>query len=167
MLCDQADEFGSRVTAGSGDGNPDLSHSTYTSLTCCGRRLGQSASRVSIAQQSVGRRVKTSAGVGRVRRRTFSSPFYPSIIVFIAVDIKKGKAEAFPFVNAGFGNYRFEYWNRFLAPFCPYFLRSFTLESRVSRPSFFSGARSGWLRLTRARAMAWRSAPACPVGPPP
>jgi hypothetical protein len=64
------------------------------------------------------------------------------------------------FVNAGFGNYRLEYWNRFLAPFCPYFLRSFTLESRVSRPSFFSGARSGWLKLTSARAMAWRSAPA-------
>ena len=58
-------------------------------------------------------------------------------------DTKKGKAWSLPFFYCGSGVYRFEYWNRFLAPFCPYFFRSLTRESRVSKPSFFKGVRRG------------------------
>ena len=47
------------------------------------------------------------------------------------------------FSDCGSDVYRFEYWNRFLAPFCPYFFRSLTRESRVSKPSFFKGVRRG------------------------
>ena len=67
---------------------------------------------------------------------------------------KKGRLGAFPFSDCGSDAYRFEYWNRFLAPFCPYFLRSLTRESRVSKPSFFKGVRRGWLSTTNARAIA-------------
>ena len=67
---------------------------------------------------------------------------------------KKGRPGAFPFSDCGSDVYRFEYWNRFLAPFCPYFFRSLTRESRVSKPSFFKGARRGWLSTINARAIA-------------
>jgi len=67
---------------------------------------------------------------------------------------KKGRPGAFPFSDCGSDVYRFEYWNRFLAPFCPYFFRSLTRESRVSKPSFFKGVRRGWLSSTSARAIA-------------
>jgi len=39
--------------------------------------------------------------------------------------------------------------------------------SRVSRPAFFSVERSASSKRTSARAIPWRTAPACPVGPPP
>ena len=67
---------------------------------------------------------------------------------------KKGRPGAFPFSDCGSDVYRFEYWNRFLAPFCPYFFRSLTRESLVSKPSFFKGVRRGWLSTTNARAIA-------------
>lgn len=56
---------------------------------------------------------------------------------------KKGRRGAFPFSDCGSDAYLFEYWNRFLAPFCPYFFRSLTRESRVNKPSFFRGVRRG------------------------
>src|SRR5687768_6472224 len=65
------------------------------------------------------------------------------------------------------GDYRFEYWKRFLAPFCPYFFRSFTRESRVRKPSFFKASRKVGFKSMRALAIACRKAPACPVVPPP
>src|SRR5439155_950138 len=55
-------------------------------------------------------------------------------------DIKKGRPRAFPFVLSSPSRQRFEYWKRLLAPFCPYFLRSFTRGSRVSSPSFLRGS---------------------------
>ncbi len=38
-------------------------------------------------------------------------------------------------------SYRFENWNCFLAPFCPYFFRSTMRESRVKYPAAFNVAR--------------------------
>src|SRR5205823_431117 len=63
--------------------------------------------------------------------------------------------------------YRFEYWKRFLAPFCPYFLRSFLRESRLIRPSDFSFLRSSELNCSNARAIPSFTASACPATPPP
>ena len=74
--------------------------------------------------------------------------------VFTPQTQKKGRPGAFPFSDCGSDVYRFEYWNRFLAPFCPYFFRSLTRESLVSKPSFFKGVRRGWLSTTNARAIA-------------
>lgn len=37
--------------------------------------------------------------------------------------------------------YLFENWKRLRAPFCPYFLRSLTLGSRVRKPACLSGLR--------------------------
>ena len=53
-------------------------------------------------------------------------------------------------VNGEPANYRLEYWKRALAPFCPYFFRSFTLESLVNNPLFLSGSRSEGLYKERA-----------------
>ena len=44
---------------------------------------------------------------------------------------KRGKPRLYTY-------YRFENWNRFRAPFCPYFLRSLARGSRVTMPSAFS-----------------------------
>ena len=49
----------------------------------------------------------------------------------------------------------------------PYFLRSFILGSRVSRPAAFKMGRYSSLTSRRARATPWRMAPAWPVTPPP
>lgn len=38
-------------------------------------------------------------------------------------------------------DYRLLYWNRFLAPGCPYFFRSLMRESRVNSPSAFKVGR--------------------------
>jgi len=122
MEYDQADQFGSGIAAGARDSDSDFSHSNYQRI----------ASDVS----SPGFEIAFAAKPELATRNSLQESL-------IAVGIKKGKAEAFPLCDAGFGNYRFEYWNRFLAPFWPYFFRSFTLESRVSRPSFLRGARSG------------------------
>ena len=51
--------------------------------------------------------------------------------------------------------------------FRPYFLRSMARGSRVRKPAFFSAGRSSGCTMISARAMARRSAPACPDGPPP
>src|SRR6202035_1938608 len=63
--------------------------------------------------------------------------------------------------------YRLLYWNRFRAPFCPYFLRSFERESRLTIPSAFSFLRSSRLNSMRARAMPSFTASAWPFTPPP
>ena len=81
-------------------------------------------------------------------RRVFSSSASPDM----HSPTQKRKAWSLPSSDCGSDVYRFEYWNRFLAPFCPYFFRSLTRESRVSKPSFFKGVRRGWLSLhQRAR----------------
>src|SRR5581483_10623011 len=49
----------------------------------------------------------------------------------------------------------------------PAFLRSTSRASRVKKPARFSGTRSSGLTSTSARATPWRTAPACPEGPPP
>src|SRR5260370_21712985 len=64
-------------------------------------------------------------------------------------------------------NYRFENWNRLRAPGWPDFLRSLILGSRVRRPSSFSVGRMVASCCSNARAMANRTAPACPAIPPP
>jgi len=48
-------------------------------------------------------------------------------------------------------NYRFENWNRFRAPFCPYFFRSFARGSRVTNPAFLRRVRNSGLRSISAR----------------
>ena len=53
----------------------------------------------------------------------------------------------------GTPHYRFENWNRFRAPFWPYFFRSLPRESRVTMPSDFSLPRSSALNCIRARAI--------------
>lgn len=40
-----------------------------------------------------------------------------------------------------YDSYLLENWKRFLAPFCPYFLRSFILGSLVRSPAFFKDGR--------------------------
>src|ERR1700735_3403590 len=63
--------------------------------------------------------------------------------------------------------YRLLNWNLFLAPFCPYFLRSFARGSRVTMPSAFNFLRSSALNSMRARVMPRRTASAWPATPPP
>src|SRR6185295_19076771 len=63
--------------------------------------------------------------------------------------------------------YRFENWNRLRAPFCPYFLRSLILGSRVTRPACLRAGRRSALNSSSARVMPCRIAPAWPAGPPP
>jgi hypothetical protein len=63
--------------------------------------------------------------------------------------------------------YRLENWNRLRAPGCPDFLRSFILGSRVSKPSSFKAGLIALSCSNNARAIANRTAPACPVAPPP
>src|SRR5207249_434813 len=63
--------------------------------------------------------------------------------------------------------YLFENWNRFRAPARPGFLRSTTRGSRVNKPCSRSLRRWRSSARTSARPIAIRSAPACPVRPPP
>jgi hypothetical protein len=63
--------------------------------------------------------------------------------------------------------YRLENWNRLRAPGCPDFLRSFIRGSRVSKPSSFNTGLIAPSCSNNARAIANRTAPACPVTPPP
>jgi hypothetical protein len=56
--------------------------------------------------------------------------------------------------------YRFVNWNLFLAPFCPYFLRSFIRESRVKNPLVRNDGRSSGLNREIARDNPMRTAPA-------
>src|SRR6202522_1042351 len=65
------------------------------------------------------------------------------------------------------GTYRLLNWNRLRAPFCPYFLRSFPRESRVTMPSDFNLPRSSALNCIRARAIPSFTASAWPRTPPP
>src|SRR5436189_5301834 len=58
--------------------------------------------------------------------------------------------------------YRFEYWKRFVAPFCPYFLRSFLRDSRLMRPADFSFLRSTDSNCRNAPALASSTASAAP-----
>src|SRR4029077_1501192 len=64
-------------------------------------------------------------------------------------------------------DYRFVYCGALRARFSPYFLRSFILASRVSRPAFLSTARNSGSYLISARAMPCEMAPAWPLVPPP
>src|SRR5438876_8227036 len=64
-------------------------------------------------------------------------------------------------------HYRLLYWKRFLAPFCPYFLRSLPRESRVTMPSAFNFLRNSALNCINARAIPSFTASACPRTPPP
>src|SRR5439155_22876155 len=59
------------------------------------------------------------------------------------------------------------YWNRFLAPFCPYFLRSLERESRLTNPSALSFLRSSASNSMSARAIPSFTASAWPFTPPP
>ena len=62
---------------------------------------------------------------------------------------------------------RFEYCGAFLAFFRPYFFRSFTLASRVRKQALFRVGLFSGSTIFSARAIPSRSAPACPVTPPP
>src|SRR6266436_2215025 len=64
-------------------------------------------------------------------------------------------------------DYRLENWNRLRAPGCPDFFRSFILGSRVSKPSSFKAGLIATSCSNSARAIANRTAPACPEAPPP
>lgn len=67
---------------------------------------------------------------------------------------KKGRSFDLPDQVRGEKNlYRFEYWNRLRAPFCPYFFLSLTLGSRVSNPSFFKAVRDWGIASKRALEM--------------
>lgn len=63
--------------------------------------------------------------------------------------------------------YLLVHWNLFLAPFWPYFLRSFIRGSRRRSPSFFNTGLLASLKNARALDMPSLSAPAWPVFPPP
>ncbi len=56
-------------------------------------------------------------------------------------------------VAAGQCDQRLLYWNRLRAPGWPYFLRSFSRESRVSKPSDLSVGRNAASTFNNARAM--------------
>src|SRR5207249_10212372 len=99
-----------------------------------------------------------------------------SIVTFILFPVSKLSSErhekregrgAFPWYSQTPSRQRLEYWKRFRAPFCPYFLRSLTRESRRRRASLLSGSLRDGFIVTRALAIACLSAPACPVEPPP
>src|SRR5580704_16451776 len=65
------------------------------------------------------------------------------------------------------GDYRFENWKLRRALALPYFLRSTTRESRVTKPPRLSTLRSSGSCLISALDMPWRTAPAWPDSPPP
>src|SRR5258708_14957759 len=65
------------------------------------------------------------------------------------------------------GDQRLEYWGAFRAFFSPAFLRSFTRASLVRKPARFRLGRFSGSTSVSARAIPSRSAPACPVTPPP
>src|ERR1700753_1094175 len=62
---------------------------------------------------------------------------------------------------------RLLYWGALRAFFRPYFLRSTARGSRVRKPAFFRAGRSPGVTMINALAIASRSAPAWPDGPPP
>src|SRR5580692_1759048 len=64
-------------------------------------------------------------------------------------------------------HYRFENWKLLRALALPYFLRSTTRESRVTKPPRLSTLRSSGSCLISALDMPWRTAPAWPDSPPP
>src|ERR1700688_445916 len=65
------------------------------------------------------------------------------------------------------GYYRFENWKLRRALALPYFLRSTTRGSRVTKPPRLSTLRSSGSCLISALDMPWRTAPAWPDNPPP
>src|SRR5580693_5873316 len=69
--------------------------------------------------------------------------------------------------QSGLQNYRFENWKLRRALALPYFLRSTTRESRVTKPPRLSTLRSSGSCLISALDMPWRTAPAWPDSPPP
>src|SRR5215467_4550589 len=62
---------------------------------------------------------------------------------------------------------RLENWNRFRAPFCPYFFRSLARGSRVTNPAFFNRVLKSTFKSISASVIPCRTAPACPAMPPP
>ena len=56
--------------------------------------------------------------------------------------------------------YRFENWYLARAPFCPYFLRSLTLESLRTNPARFRDCLRSGSAIMSARVIPWRMAPA-------
>src|SRR5690606_17424056 len=69
--------------------------------------------------------------------------------------------------SASAAHQRLEYCDALRAFFRPYFLRSTARGSRVRKPARLSAGRSSGVTSVSARAMARRSAPAWPDGPPP
>src|SRR5580700_11228600 len=69
--------------------------------------------------------------------------------------------------QSGLQNYRFENWKLLRALALPYFLRSTTRESRVTKPPRLRTERSSGSCLISALDMPWRTAPAWPDSPPP
>src|SRR5580693_7988697 len=65
------------------------------------------------------------------------------------------------------GDYRFENWKLRRALALPYFLRSTTRESRVTKPPRLRTLRSSGSCRISALDMPWRTAPAWPDNPPP
>src|SRR5207244_4750533 len=65
------------------------------------------------------------------------------------------------------GAQRFEYCGRLRALCRPYFLRSTSRGSRVTKPAFLSGERSSGSAWSSARGRPWRIAAACADTPPP
>src|SRR2546427_9073448 len=62
---------------------------------------------------------------------------------------------------------RLEYWGRLRALWRPYFLRSTSRGSRVTKPAFLRIGRNSGLAASSARVMPWRMAVACADTPPP
>ena len=69
--------------------------------------------------------------------------------------------------GSGHRPYRFEYWGALRAFLSPYFLDSFSRESRVRMPAFLRVPRSSGSSSHRALAIPRRNAPAWPETPPP
>src|SRR5580704_1366089 len=70
-------------------------------------------------------------------------------------------------LHAGSKNYRFENWKLRRALALPYFLRSTTRGSRVTKPPRLRTLRSSGSCRISALEMPWRTAPAWPDSPPP
>src|SRR5579859_1370854 len=121
------------------------------------------------------RRAKQSRSVGprHLLHGVFASPLYQNRSIPASCSSTPRHADSFGHMLdaiAGISRTierRLVYCGAFLAFLSPYFLRSFSRESRVRRPASRRTCLFASSAFSRARAVAWIMAPAWPLTPPP
>src|SRR5216117_2841410 len=118
-------------------------------------------------QGQTGGQLVTSDTADTVRtEQTATLPRFSHFAPLAALLVRPGSCAWLDRLRAG-GTYRLEYCGALRAFFRPYFLRSLTRASLVRKPAFFSAGRFSGSTRVSALVTPRRSAPACPVTPPP